>query len=141
MNGSHESDVPEGQTISRRDLLKGLAALGAGAALSGCASQTQPHRLKTQKPADLIRAENKHEGTRTWLLEHTRIDPATKYRSPWIEGYCSRTSVKAGEQISFHVSTNPASRFTLDIYRMGYYGGKSVRQMLLLGLFSGIVST
>jgi hypothetical protein len=71
------------------------------------------------------------------MLQKTRIDPQTKYRCPWIEGYCSRTSVRAGETISFHVSTNPAAPFTLDIYRMGYYGGAGGRHMLSLGPFKG----
>jgi hypothetical protein len=121
--------------ISRRDLLKGLAGLSVAAAMSGCA------QLATEKAGrgDLIRRENEQPGTRDWLLQNTRIDPATKYRCPWIEGYCSRTSVRAGEQISFHVSTNPASAFSLDIYRMGYYGGAGGRHMLRLGPFAGEV--
>src|SRR2546426_7071643 len=41
----------------------------------------------------------------------------------------SRASVRAGESLSFHVSTNPPSPFTLDIYRMGYYGGAGGRLM------------
>src|SRR5438128_2109208 len=109
MNHRRKSDSEEQPRISRRDLLKGLAALGAGAALSGCAGHTQNQNKKTQTARDLIRTENEHEGTRSWLLQNTRIDPATKYRCPWIEGYCSRTSVRAGESISFHVSTNPPS--------------------------------
>ena len=30
--------------------------------------------------------------------EDAGIDPSTKYRCPWIEGYCSKTSVRAGEK-------------------------------------------
>src|SRR5439155_15601530 len=104
---SQSSDQPR---LSRRDLLKGLAAFGAGAALSGCATNK-----RSKKTGNLIRKENEREGTRSWLLEKTRVDPATKYRCPWIEGYCSRTSVRPGESVSFHVSTNPASPFTLDL--------------------------
>ena len=39
------------------------------------------------------------------------VDPKTKYRCPWIEGYASRTSVRPGESITLHVSTNPPSTF------------------------------
>ena len=60
--------------------------------------------------ADTIREENEKPGTTDWLMTNTRVDPATKYRCPWIEGYCSRTSVRAGETIEFKVSTNPASQ-------------------------------
>ena len=34
-----------------------------------------------------------------------------------------RASVRAGETLSLHVSTNPESKFAVDVYRMGYYGG------------------
>src|SRR4029079_7339311 len=83
-----------------------------------------------------IAEENQRPRTRDWMLQNTRIDPATKYRCPWIEGYCSRTRVSAGEQISFHVSTNPASPFTLDIYRMGYYGGAGGRHNITLRTYA-----
>src|SRR5690349_5385438 len=90
--------------LSRRELLKGTLGLTALGALTGCA--TEPHRTHTRQNADLIRRENQRPGTRDWLLTNTRVDPATKYRCPWIEGFCSQTSVRAGEEISFHVSTN-----------------------------------
>lgn len=86
---------------------------------------------------DLIQRENALTGTRDWMLNKTDIDPSTKYRCPWIEGYCSQTSVKAGQNISFHVSTNPASPFTIEIYRTGYYGGAGGRHVLSLGPFQG----
>src|SRR5262249_54324364 len=63
------------------------------------------------------------QGTREWVLNSPRIDPVTPFRCPWIEGYCSQTSVAAGGRLDVHVSANPESAFTLDIYRMGYYGG------------------
>ena len=88
---------------------------------------------------DLIRRENERPGSRDWLLTKTRIDPDTKYRCPWIEGYCSHTSVRPGETITFHVSTNPASSFTIDLYRMGYYGGAGGRHLRTLGPFAGKV--
>src|SRR5262245_19302820 len=128
------------ESISRRDLLKGLVGIGAAAALSGCASSPKPAERKGSAalPSDAIRKENERPGTRDWLLQKTGVDPATKYRCPWIEGYCSRTSVRAGEEIAFHVSTNPASLFQLDIYRMGYYGGDGARHLLRLGPFPGV---
>ena len=127
--------------MTRRDLLKGMAGLGAITALSSCSSIGKDSGGKSRSSipsqSDLIRRENEKPGTHDWLLQNTRIDPATKYRCPWIEGYCSRTSVRAGESISFHVSTNPCSPFKLDIYRMGYYGGKGGRQVKSLGPFQG----
>ncbi len=122
--------------ITRRELLKGLVAAGAAAGLGGCATPGNP---QARRDTGIIRRENQKPGTRDWMLTNTRIDPATKYRCPWVEGYCSRTSVRAGEEIQFFVSTNPASSFTLDIYRMGYYGGAGGRHVLSRGPFGGKV--
>ncbi len=124
--------TPVPPAATRREFLQGLAAASAGAALAGC--RTMPRR-----ESSLIRSENAKPGTRDWLLTHTRIDPRTRYRCPWIEGYVSRTSVRPGETLDFFVSTNPASEFTLDIYRMGYYGGAGGRWVHQLGPFAGRV--
>jgi hypothetical protein len=133
---------PHPANLTRRDLLKGMVGLGAATALSGCAVQPPSHqsaagRAYAKAQPNAIQRENSREGTREWLLKNTRIDPVSKYRCPWIEGYCSRTSVRAGEKIAFHVSTNPASPFTLDLYRMGYYAGAGARHILSLGPFPG----
>jgi hypothetical protein len=127
------SEQPDG--LTRRDLIKGVVGLGAISAISGCATNGPQH--VTSPASDLIRRENAKPGTRDWMLTNTRIDPKTKYRCPWIEGYCSHTSVRAGEEIRFHVSTNPTSSFTLDLYRMGYYGGAGGRHVASLGPFHG----
>jgi hypothetical protein len=37
------------------------------------------------------------------------------------------------------VSTNPPSPFVIDVYRLGYYGGKGGRHMARLGPFNGKV--
>ena len=58
---------------------------------------------------DRIRGENERPGTRDWMATVVRVDPKTKYRSPGIEGYASKTSVRPGEPIALQVSTNPAS--------------------------------
>ncbi|NOY43218.1 MAG: hypothetical protein GXP26_15465 [Planctomycetes bacterium] len=112
--------------FDRRSLLKravaGSVTLSSASAMQAAATQT-----------GVIADENKQPGTLDWLLTNTKIDPESKFRSPSIEGYCSHTSLRAGEKIQFFVSTNPASSFTLDIYRMGYYGGKGARLMKQLG--------
>jgi hypothetical protein len=84
------------------------------------------------------RTENEKPGTRDWMLTKTRVDPATRYRCPWVEGFCSRTSVRAGEELSFFVSTNPPSPFRIDLYRTGYYGGNGARLVMSHGPFPGV---
>jgi hypothetical protein len=123
-------------SLNRRDLLRTAAAAGLASslvALSDVAAKSTPAR------PDLIRAENDKPGTWDWLLANTRVDPKTKYRCPWIEGYCSHTSLRAGDTVSIMVSTNPPSPFVLDIYRLGYYQGKGGRHLLHLGPFKGEV--
>ena len=88
---------------------------------------------------DVIGDENKRLGTTDWQLTYTKVDPRTKFRSPLVEGYASRASVRPGEKIDFCVSTNPASRFVIDLYRLGYYQGKGGRHVLRLGPFAGKV--
>jgi len=117
---------------SRRQFLKGVAAGAAGTVLArGASAGVNPVR------SDIIRRENEKPGTRDWMLTNTRIDPETKYRCPWIEGYCSHTSIRAGETLRIFVSTNPASEFTLDVYRLGYYGGDGGRLVEKLGPIGG----
>ncbi len=125
--------------MTRRAALQGLGTLAAASAVSlgassGCRTRPEPG---ARRDPDLIRRENAKPGTRDWLLTKTRVDPATKWRCPWIEGYCSRTSLRAGEEITFHVSTNPASDFTLEIFRLGWYGGLGGRQVHAAGPFKG----
>jgi len=116
--------------LTRREAVAGVTA-------AGVAAVTPPLLGARERSADLIRRENEKRGTRDWMLSSTRIDPPTKYRCPWIEGYCSHASAKAGDTITLHVSTNPASRFTIDIYRTGYYGGDGARLVAELGEFEG----
>jgi hypothetical protein len=81
----------------------------------------------------LIIEENKKEGTSNWLIKvpfDTCSYPDHQFcRRKGIEGYCSHTSIKAGEPLSIFVSTDPQSDYSLDIYRMGYYSGKGGRLM------------
>src|SRR5437868_2562292 len=54
-----------------------------------------------------------------------------------IKGYASATSVNKGETIGFNVSVNPAQSFTVDVYRLGWYGGTGGRLMRSIGPVSG----
>ncbi|HEY1783953.1 MAG TPA: N,N-dimethylformamidase beta subunit family domain-containing protein [Pirellulales bacterium] len=117
--------------LSRRGFLDSLAALGAGAI-------AQPLVARGDAPAsNRVIEENQRPGTRDWMLGKTQIEPKSRYRSPWIEGYCSATSVSAGDTVRFYVSTDPPSPFTLEIFRTGYYGGDGGRSMKHLGEFAG----
>ena len=126
--------MPTERDWTRRDILKTAAA---GRHCLGPSSTARRRRESAPADAERIRRENEHPGTRDWMTTNVRIDPQTKYRSPWIEGYASKTSVRPGETITIHVSTNPASPFMLEIYRLGYYQGHGGRLMMKTGPIQG----
>ena len=122
MTKKHE----DGFRLNRRQLLKGAASVSLASALSPL---TEIRATSTKVDHDLIRAENEKLGTTDWLLQNTRVDPKTRYRCPWIEGYCSHTSIGEGDQLRIMVSTDPPSPFVIDLYRLGYYGGDGARKI------------
>ena len=126
------TDPPE-PGLTRRQVLRSLAAAGMATVRPPASA------LGAELASNRVIQENQRPGTRDWMLRQTRIDPGSRYRSPWIEGYCSHRSLRAGETITFHVSTDPPSPFTLDIYRSGYYGGEGGRLVKHLGEFAGRV--
>lgn len=90
-----------------------------------------------EPPLNPIQVENAFPGSTDWQLTRVRLD-ASGMRSPWIEGYCSRQSVPAGEAIDIMVSTDPPRPFQIEIFRMGYYGGRGARLMTTVGPLDGI---
>lgn len=122
--------------LSRRHALGTLAAAAAGLA-PGCRTSERPapgKHVQGRQP-DLIRRENLRTGTSDWLLTQTRVDPATKWRSPWVEGYASRTSLRPGQSVDFHISTRPAASVSIEVFRLGWYQGLGGRQVAALGTF------
>jgi hypothetical protein len=74
-------------------------------------------------PANAIQRENAKPGTSEWKLT------TLAYLSGAIEGYASLTSVNRGGRIKLFVNT-ASPTYTLDIFRMGYYGGLGARRMM-----------
>ena len=124
-------EEPRSGSIPRREALKKTAALGLG---SGFLTVPFSHAPLTNR----VQEENAREGSNDWQLTRVRADE-DGYRTPWIEGYCSKQSVRAGETIDIMVSTNPACKFELEIFRTGYYGGKGARLIQKLGPFTGVI--
>jgi hypothetical protein len=84
----------------------------------------------------LIREENRKEGSTDWQL--TRVRPDREgFLTPYIEGYCSRQSVATGDSLDVFVSTDPPRPFRIEVFRMGYYGGRGARLMTTLGPLEG----
>lgn len=138
----HNRGMSTSAAPNRRETLAALTKLGAGALLPGvlpaCASRPALRTIQPQQ-SDRVARENEKPGTRDWLLSHPQVDPATKYRSPLIEGYVSHTSIAAGDTLELFVSTNPAAAFEVNVYRLGFYAGMGGRHMARLGPFEGRV--
>ena len=111
---------------TRREALTAAALVGVNSGLTANARQ------KTA-----IATENDKPGSTDWQLTYVKFDAKAKYRQSLIEGYCTRTSVAAGDKLGLCVSTEPASAFSIDIYRLGYYGGTGGRLVKQLGPFDG----
>src|SRR5690606_24386360 len=129
--------------LSRRKMLKGAAVAGLGGAIMPFSGLAHPE-LKQKQGRTL--EENAKPGTLEWQLQYTGFDtpltmasyPMVRYlRSLNIEGYVDKTSLYPGESLDFKVSMDPPGNFIIDIYRMGYYGGKGGRHMAKLGSFPG----
>lgn len=107
-----------------------LGLLSCTMLIAACNSQGTDNGSKTK---NLILVENEYDGTTDWLIDvpYDTCDypDHQNCRRENIEGYCSHASIKAGDTLNIFVSTNPASMYNLDIYRMGYYGGKGGRLM------------
>ncbi|MGO4840656.1 hypothetical protein AB4144_51240, partial [Rhizobiaceae sp. 2RAB30] len=74
--------------------------------------------------ANKIVTENQQAGTpeSTWAI-HGSMD---NQGDTQIEGFATQISTNAGQTVSFKVNT-ASSGYTLDIYRLGYYGGNGAR--------------
>jgi hypothetical protein len=110
---------------SRRDFLR--------TAVAGTALVLGHPAVKTAWAAgeSTVAAENARPGTSDWQLTYVRFDAGGRSKS--IEGYCSATSVRAGETIDLFLSAERDTRASVDFYRMGWYGGLGGRHVGRLG--------
>ncbi len=123
----------EREKLARRDVLKG--AIASSAALASGSLQV-PAFADVKAAPSLIQRENEKSGSTDWQLTRVRVNEG-QFRTSLIEGYCSHQSIAAGEMLKIFVSTDPPRKFTIDLFRMGYYGGAGARHMTTLGPLSG----
>src|SRR5947209_1529141 len=101
-------------------LVFAFAVIGPGSVFSRVSNQplpaAEPTAVDTENP---IERENEQLGTLKWEI------PPSRVASIQIQAYASATSVSPGEKLTFYVSTEIAgTRFSVDIYRLGWYGGE-----------------
>jgi hypothetical protein len=68
-----------------------------------------------------IQTENALGGTQPSAWLQPAVPPTS------IEGWASEGSVLPGEQVHLHVSTRDGDRYTVELYRLGWYGGLGAR--------------
>jgi hypothetical protein len=82
--------------------------------------------------ANAIYLENQQAGTTSWQI----TNPVTE-SAPEIVGYASATSVPPGGTLPFKISLATSGQYTINVYRLGYYGGTGGRLMGSFGPFTG----
>lgn len=131
MSNVQPDSVTRHQQVVRAAAMLALLVAGALGAGNGLGADQQ---AAAPNP---IQRENAREGATDWQLTRTRVDKPDGCRCLAIEGYCSRQSVAAGEKLQIMVSTQPASKFQIEIFRTGYYGGRGARLVTRIGPLEG----
>ncbi len=86
-----------------------------------------------------------------WYVDHASAPganiPAPRTGAPrtaddvrcQIKGFTSTGAAAPGEAIDFHVTVDPPQQFSVDIYRIGHYGGDGASKITTSPRLSGIV--
>lgn len=110
--------------------LSAILLLGPSLLLTGVQSasaQTNP-----------IAQENLNPGTSNWRIDYNNGGRISDDANNQIKGYASATSVNHGSTINLYVTVNPAQSYTIDVYRMGWYGGAGGRLMQSIPVPNGV---
>jgi uncharacterized repeat protein (TIGR01451 family) len=89
------------------------------------------------RSANPIVEENRLPGTAEWKLGLPGFQIASDAAGQ-VQGYATTASVEHGEQLTFRITVNPVQSYTIDFYRMGWYGGLGARLMDHVGPFPGV---
>ncbi|MEH2307074.1 N,N-dimethylformamidase beta subunit family domain-containing protein [Nostoc sp.] len=96
---------------------------------SGISSLTFSARANPAN-TNAIYLENQKPGTTDWRIPQVGQSD--------IAGYATATSVNKGGSLPIKVSLAQAGNYTIDVYRLGYYGGQGGRLILSSGQLNGI---
>ena len=90
-----------------------------------------------------VRSDREREtGSTDWLLTKVVRHDDEIYELDGIAGEASRCTRRTpasrrARELDVHVSTYPVNKYSVNIYRMGYYGGNGARLMRTLGPLQG----
>lgn len=89
--------------------------------------------LPASAQSNPIVLENQQSGSISWELNNPANDTDMQ-----IKGFASLQSVNVGQSIDLHVHVNVPQTFTIEIYRVGWYGGRGGRLMQSIGPLNGV---
>jgi hypothetical protein len=135
LNPTLKPVAPEVATVLKpADGAQGAASRTGAPGLGNGSAEVLPPARTTDNPTT---RENQQPGSNKWQLGLAgfRIaDDATAQ----IVGYASATSINKGEAVNFYVSVTPVQTYTIDIYRVGWYGGRGGRLLQHIDPINGI---
>jgi 5-hydroxyisourate hydrolase-like protein (transthyretin family) len=105
----------------------GTATLTATASGLGAATA----KLVVAAPNGIV-LENRQPGTTDWKIATQNQAVASQ-----IEGYADATSVNKGGSINFKISLGTPGNYTIEVFRLGYYGGAGGRRLTTIGPRTG----
>jgi hypothetical protein len=111
-----------------------FALLGSFLALIVAGSPQTEAAATTSNP---IVAENKKPGAPGWQIPWSgrRLGDDVKKQ---VKGYTTASSVNKGQPLTFRITTTPAQKYQIHIYRLGYYSGAGARLVTTSGWRAGI---
>jgi len=115
------------EVMARQRLLTSLCVMGL--LVSAISARFGPAAAAD----NAIIAENQQPGSSAWQLGSL----ITQDVNGEIKGYGSATSVLVGGSLNIYVSVNPSQTYTIDVYRIGWYGGLGGRLRLHAGPITG----
>lgn len=101
-------------------------------AVGAYGSPARPYRwlIRTEGAQPTAAEENRNPGTKAWRLPGPAADIGGLARGS-VTGYVSRQAVRAGQTERIYVSAPGARTVRIEIFRMGWYGGRGGREVLV----------
>jgi hypothetical protein len=122
--GTGDADgLANGTVIARWQIPADGSATGASLRLTATSDGQTAIRTFSDAPNRIV-TENLNAGTPTsvWAIHGSIANQGDSQ----IESFATQISTNAGQNVSFKIDT-ASSGYTLDIYRLGYYGGNGAR--------------
>lgn len=116
----------------------GVGALAVSVTGSASAATTTPGGAVNVASGNPIPAENAKTGSDKWQVPWAGYTVSDDLKGGEIKGFATKATVTAGQTISFKVTVNKAQKFSVDIFRLGYYQGLGGRQVLHAANISGV---